>query len=446
MAEKILIDNGIVVTMNPKREILRNASVLVEGDRIVDIGDSSEVKRRHKPDVVISAKDKVVMPGLVNLHLHPGTIIRGVGEHMGLEQWAEEILYPYLAAMKPEDAYFSACLAFSEALLTGTTTINLMYAYIFEMARAAKDMGIRAFLSSEAADLVEGQPTLEENEKAFRELHSSGGKIKVWFGVEWLPISSDEFLLKARELADKYHTGIHIHLNESKGEVEACLKKFGKRPTERAYEFGVMGPDVVAAHCVWLSEREMRLYAETGTHISHNPVSNAKLGNGLAKVPELMDLGVNVGLGTDDAPCNNTVNMFETMKFASLAQKSRFTDASKMPAMKVLEMATLNGARALGMEREIGSLEVGKRADIILLDLNVPNMRPIHFGEYSNICQNLVYSSLGNSVDTVLVDGEVVVAGGKLTKVDLGEIIRKHAELAADLLERRKKYIKPLPF
>jgi 5-methylthioadenosine/S-adenosylhomocysteine deaminase len=129
------------------------------------------------------------------------------------------------------------------------------------------------------------------------------------------------------------------------------------------------------------------------------------------------------------------------MKFASLAQKSRFTDASKMPAMKVLEMATLNGARALGMEREIGSLEVGKKADIILLDLNVPNMRPIHFGEYSNICQNLVYSSLGNSVDTVLVDGEVVVAGGKLTKVDLGEIIRKHAELAADLLERRKKYI-----
>ncbi|MEM4201633.1 MAG: amidohydrolase [Candidatus Hadarchaeum sp.] len=446
MVEKILIDNGIVVTMNPKREILRNASILVEGDRIVDIGDAAEVKRRHKPDMVIDARDRVVMPGLVNLHLHPGTIIRGVGEHMGLEEWAEQILYPYLAAMRPDDAYYSACLAYAEALLTGTTTINLMYAYIFEMARAAEDMGIRAVLSSEAADLVEGQPTLEENERAFRELHSPNGKIKVWFGVEWLPISSDEFLLKARELADKYNTGIHIHLNESKGEVEACLKKFGKRPTERAYEFGVMGPDVVAAHCVWLSDREMRLYAETGTHISHNPVSNAKLGNGLAKIPELVELGVNVGLGTDDSACNDTFNMFETMKFASLAQKSRFTDASKMPAMQVLEMATLNGARALGMEKEIGSIEVGKKADIILIDLNVPNMRPVHFGEYSNICQNLVYSSLGNSVDTVMVDGQVVVEGRRLKTMDLDEIIRKHGELAADLLERRKKYIKPLPF
>ncbi|MGC8817759.1 MAG: amidohydrolase family protein, partial [Candidatus Hadarchaeum sp.] len=397
--------------------------MLVEGDRIAAVGPAAEVRREHKPDIVIDARDKVVMPGLVNLHFHPGTIIRGVGEHMGLEEWAEQILYPYLAAMRPEDAYYAASLAYAEALLTGTTTINLMYAYIFEMGRAAKDIGVRAVLSSEAADLVEGQPTLEENEKAFRELHSPDGKIQVWFGVEWLPICSDEFLLKARELANKYKTGIHIHLNESKGEVEACLKKFGKRPTERAHDLGVMGPDVVAAHCVWLSEREMRLYAETGTHISHNPVSNAKLGNGLAKIPELVELGVNVGLGTDDSACNDTFNMFETMKFASLAQKSRFTDASKMPAMQVLEMATLNGARALGMEREIGSIEAGKKADIVLLDLNVPNMRPVHFGEYSNICQNLVYSSLGNSVDTVLVDGEVVVRGGKLTKVDLDEII-----------------------
>lgn len=441
MAEKILIDNGIVVTMNPKREILRNASVLVEGDRIVDIGDSSEVKRRHKPDVVISAKDKVVMPGLVNLHFHSDNMSRSVGEHMGLEEWLDDLYYPMLKAMTHEDVYYTALLAYAEALLSGTTIVNDMYIKLQSCAKAAEKIGIKSVLSSTTADLVEGLESLDDNERAIREIDSPSGRVKVWLGVEWLPLCSDEFLQRTRELATKYKTGIHIHLNESKGEVDICLEKYGKRPTERAYEFGVMGPDVVAAHCVWLSEREMRLYAETGTHISHNPVSNAKLGNGLAKVPELMDLGVNVGLGTDDSACNDTFNMFETMKFASLAQKSRFTDASKMPAMKVLEMATLNGARALGMEREIGSLEVGKKADIILLDLNVPNMRPIHFGEYSNICQNLVYSSLGNSVDTVLVDGEVVVAGGKLTKVDLGEIIRKHAELAADLLERRKKYI-----
>ncbi|MEM3452802.1 MAG: amidohydrolase, partial [Candidatus Hadarchaeum sp.] len=438
MAERILIDNGIVVTMNPKREILRNASVLVEGDRIVDVGVAAEVRRRHKPDTVIDAEDKVVMPGLVNLHFHSDNMSRSVGEHMGLEEWLDSLYYPMLKAMTDEDVYYTALLAYAEALLSGTTIVNDMYIKLQSCAKAAEKVGIKSVLSSTTADLVEGLESLDDNEKAIREIKSTSGRVKVWLGVEWLPLCSDEFLQRTRELADRYKTGIHIHLNESKGEVATCLEKYGKRPTERAYEFGVMGPDVVAAHCVWLSEREMRLYAETGTHISHNPVSNAKLGNGLAKIPELVELGVNVGLGTDDAPCNNTVNMFETMKFASLAQKSRFTDASKMPAMQVLEMATLNGAKALGMEREIGSIEVGKKADIILIDLNVPNMRPIHFGEYSNICQNLVYSSLGNSVDTVMVDGQVVVEGRRLKTMDLGEIIRRHGELAADLLERRK--------
>ncbi len=439
--ETTIIQNGIVLTMNPRREIIRDGAIVIEGSRIVDVGNSSVLKK-HKADVTIDAKNKIVMPGLVNLHFHPGTMIRGVGEHMGLEQWAQEILYPYLAAMDPRDAYLSAALAYSEALLTGTTTVNVMYAYIQEMARAAEDIGIRAAVSSEAADLVAGQPTLEENERAFREIKSPSGRVKVWFGVEWLPICSDEFLTKARELADKYKTGIHIHLNESRGEVEACVNKFGKRPTVRARDFDNVGPDVVAAHCVWLSEEEKKIFADSGTNISHNPVSNAKLGNGLSPVPELMKLGVNVGLGTDDSACNDSFQMFETMKYASIAQKARLLDAAQMPALTVMEMATLNGAKALKLGDQVGSIEKGKKADIILIDLNVPNLRPIHFGEYANIYQNLVYSSPGNAVDTVLVDGQVVVEGGELKTLDLGEIIEEHGRRSADLLERRKSYIK----
>lgn len=443
--EKTIIENGIVVTMNSRREMLRNGAVIIEGNRIIDVGDKGEMRRKHSPDVAINAKDKIVIPGLVNLHFHPGTMIRGVGEHMGLEQWAQEILYPYLAAMEPREAYLSAALAYAEALLSGTTTVNVMYAHIYELARVAEDIGLRAAVSSEACDLVEGQPTLDENERAFKEIKSPSGRVSVWFGVEWLPICSDEFLIRSRELADKYKTGIHIHLNESKGEVEVCLDKFGKRPTVRANDLGVLGPDVVAAHCVWLSEEEKRIYADTGTHISHNPLSNAKLGNGLAPVPELMELGVNVGLGTDDSACNDTFHMFETMKYASLAQKSRLLDAAQMPALMVMEMATLNGAKALGMEKEIGSIEAGKKADIVLLDLNVPNMRPIHFGEYSNIYQNMVYSSPGNAVHTVIVDGEMVVENRKLKTMDLNQIIEEHGRRSGELLERRKKYIKPLP-
>ena len=444
--EKKIIENGIIVTMNPKREILKDSAILIEGDKIAAVGKKDEIKKEHKIDAAIDAKDKLIIPGLVNLHFHPGNMIRGIGEHMGLEEWAQNILYPYLTAMKPREAYLSASLAYAESILSGTTTINAMYAHIEELTKAAEKIGIRAVLSSEACDLIDGQPSLEDNERAFREIKSANGRIKVWFGVEWVPICSKEFLTKARELANKYKTGIHIHLNESKGEVEACLKKHGKRPTELVHELGVLGRDVVAAHCVWLSDEEKKIFADTGTHISHNPVSNAKFGNGLAPIPELMKLGVNIGLGTDDAACNNTFHMFETMKFASLAQKAKLLDAAQMPAQTIMEMATLNGAKALGMESEIGSIEVRKKADIVLLDLRAPNMRPIHLlEEYSNIYQILIYSSPGNAVDGVIIDGKTVVENKEIKTIDLSKVIEEHQYCCEDLLERRKEYIKPLP-
>jgi len=444
--EKKIIEGEIIVTMNPEGEILKDSAILIEGSKIIDIGKRDRIRKEHKPDITIDAKEKLIIPGLVNLHFHPGNMIRGIGEHMGLEEWAQNILYPYLSAMTPRDAYLSACLAYAEAALSGTTTINAMYAYIEELAKAAEKIGVRAVLSSEACDLVDGQPSLNGNEKAFREIKSADGRISVWFGVEWVPICSREFLMEARELADKHKTGIHIHLNESKGEVEACLEKHGKRPTELVHELGVLGRDVVAAHCVWLSDKEKQIFADTGTHISHNPVSNAKFGNGLAPIPELTKLGVNIGLGTDDAACNDTFHMFETMKFASLAQKARLLDAAQMPAETIMEMATVNGAKALGMEDKIGSIEVGKKADIVLLDLKTPNLRPIHpLGEYSNVYQNLVYSSPGNAVNTVIIDGETIVENKEIKTMDLSEVIEEHQHRCEDLLERRKKYIKPLP-
>jgi len=439
--ETTIIEKGIVLTMNPKRQIIKDGAVVVEGSEIVDVGDRVAM-RKHKADVTIDAKNKIVMPGLVNLHFHSDNMSRSIGEHMGLEQWADELYYPMLSAMSHDDVYYSALLAYAEALLSGTTIVNDMYIKLGDCAKAAEKTGIRSVLSGTTADLIDGLETMKDNERDIREIKSSSGRVKVWVGVEWLPICSDELLTQARELADKYKTGIHIHLNESKGEVEICQKKFGKRPTVRAKKFGNVGPDVVAAHCVWLSDEEKKIFADTGTHISHNPVSNAKLGNGLSPVPELMKMGVNVGLGTDDAPCNNSVQMFETMKFASLLQKSKNLDAAQMPALTVMEMATLNGAKAFGMGKEIGSIELGKKADIILIDLNVPNLRPIHFGEYSNIYQNLIYSSPSNAVDTVIVDGQVVVEGRELKTIDLVEIIEEHERRSAELLERRKKYIK----
>jgi len=439
---KKLIENGIIVTMNPRKEILTDSAIFIEDDRIAEIGEKDEIKKKQKADVVIDAKEKLIIPGLVSLHFHSDNMSRGIGEHMGLEKWLENIYYPMLAVMTSRDVYASASLAYAEAVLSGTTTVNDMYHHLIDCADAAEKIGIRAVLSSETADLIKGQESLEDNEKAFREKNgSANGRIRIWFGVEDVIRSSPEFVRKAREYADKYRTGIHIHLNESRREINICLEKHGKRPTELANYLGVLGGDVVAAHCVWLSDNEKKIFADTRTHVANCPVSNMKLGNGIAPIPELMKLGVNVGLGPDDAPCNNTVNMFETMKLASLAQKARLLDAAQMPAETIMEMATVNGARALGMENEIGSIEVGKKADIVLLDLNVPNMRPLFMGEYSNIYQHLVYVAPANAVDTVIVDGKIVVESRELKTMNLDEIIHNHQEHAQDLIERRKGYL-----
>jgi len=256
--------------------------------------------------------------------------------------------------------------------------------------------------------------------------------------VEWIPVCSREYIIKCRKMADKHGVGIHVHLNESKSEVELCRQKYGKRPIEFVHELGLLGPDTVAAHCVWLSDREIEIMRDTGTHISYNPVSNAKLGNGVARVPDYLAAGINLGLGTDDAPCNNNNDMFEVMKYASLFQKAVHTDASLLPSEQILEMATRCGARALGMEDQIGTLEPGKKADIILVDLRTPSLTPVFTGKNSNITAHLVYAAHGDNVDTVIIDGRIVMKNRQLLLVDEEKIIAEATTAARRVIRARK--------
>ena len=437
MPETTLFEHAIIVTMDERRSIIEDGSVIVSGNQILDVGTSDQVQRKHTADRTIEARHKVILPGLVSLHFHSDNFSRGVGEHMGLEEWLDKIYYPMLKAMSPDDAYKAAMLAYAEAIRSGTTTVNDMYRHIPACAEAAEKIGIRAVLSSEAADLIEGQETIKDNEKAvIAKNGAADGRIKVWFGAEWVPVCSPEFFEKIRELADKFKVGIHVHLNESYDEVELCKKKFGQRPVEHVNSLGLLGNDVVAAHCVWLSDKEIKILAKSNTQIAHCPVSNAKLGNGVARVPEMRAAGLNIGLGPDDAPCNNSVDMFEVMKFASLMQKATKLDASMMPSSEVLQMATINGARALQMGDEIGSIEPGKKADLILLDLATPRLTPIHMGRYSNILQHIVYAAHGDDVDTVMIDGRIVMENRRLSCVDETEIIKSATEAARDLIGR----------
>jgi 5-methylthioadenosine/S-adenosylhomocysteine deaminase len=222
-------------------------------------------------------------------------------------------------------------------------------------------------------------------------------------------------------LADELGTGIHVHLNESQTEVQDALDRFGKRPTVLAYETGLLGPDVVAAHCVWLDDDEIRMMAETGTHISHNPSSNAKLGNGVARVPEMLAAGINVGLGHDAVECNNSADMFEVMKFASLMHRAVRTDASLMPAEQVLRMATSNGARALG--HDTGQIRTGAKADLILVDTDNAMFTPMLRDTPAHLHSHLVFAANGSVVDTTIIDGRVVMRGRRLTTVDEHRVV-----------------------
>jgi 5-methylthioadenosine/S-adenosylhomocysteine deaminase len=240
-------------------------------------------------------------------------------------------------------------------------------------------------------------------------------------GIEWLPLASPELLRDARALADELGTGIHIHLNESLTEVADSVERFGRRPTEVAYDAGLLGPDCVAAHCVHLNDTEIALMRETGTHISHNPGSNAKLGNGIARLPEMLAAGINVGLGHDAAECNNSRDPFETMKFAALIHRAARVDASLIQAPEAVTMAIKNGSTAL--RHDTGELSPGKKADVILVETRNHLFTPLMPDDPRHIYSHLVYAANGSAVDTTIVDGQILMAGRELLTMNESEIL-----------------------
>jgi 5-methylthioadenosine/S-adenosylhomocysteine deaminase len=430
-----LIANAIVVTMNDDHDVLFDGAALVEGDRITAVGSEQEV-RAKAPDAAstIDAGGGVVMPGLVDLHYHTA-IGRGWSDHLPLMQILNEFWYPVVRAIDPEAVYWAALASYAESIRCGVTTVNDMYRHIDALARAADEIGIRAVLSSIVADDEHRLDTLDVNAAGFRSSQGvADGRVEVYVGIEWLPLSSIGLLQDASALARDLDTGIHIHLNESVGEVENSLQRFGRRPTEVAYEAGILGPRCVAAHCVWLSDTEIGLMRDTGTHISHNPTSNAKLGNGVARLLDYLRAGINVGLGHDSTEGVNTGDLFEVMKFASLTQRATHMDADLLRASELLPMATRNGGDALG--HDTGIVGEGKKADLIVLDLDDPGFTPLLRGNRNQIYSHLAFAAHGRAVRTVLIDGEVVMRDRKLERIDEAEVLRQTNAAFERVLER----------
>jgi len=436
--ETTLIKHGTILTMDSKDRVIEDGSVVIRGSTILDVNKTEKIRDRYKVDRTIEAKGKAIIPGLINIHLHSWPT-KGIGDEFSLEKWLDTFVHPLHKVVQPNEAYMGSLLSYADSIKSGTTCILDMYRFMDRSADAAERVGIRAVLAPMVSDADPFHEKFEDNEKLIRERHgSANGRIHVWCGVDHSD-SSPELLRKARECANKYKVGIHLHTNESLRDVKTLKRRYDKGPIEYLHDLGITGRNSVFAHCVWLSKREIQILRETGTSVAHCPVSNMKVADGVAPIPHLMSIGVNVGLGSDGTIESNSVDMFNVMRLTSLLHRVNEMDATIMPAKTVLRMATLDGARALGLDKEIGSIEPGKKADIAIVDLHKLHFTPVLYGDFFNIYSHLVYVASNGDVETVIIDGRVVMENRSLKTVDEDKVIQEATEAAKALLERSKK-------
>jgi len=420
--------------MDAQRRTLKRGSVAIEGDKITAVG--KDVKERA--DTVIDARGKAVLPGLINAHTHLSmTLLRGVADDMPLLEWLETKIWPIEKNLTAQDCYLGALLGCLEMIKSGTTCFADQYFFMEDVARAVEEAGLRAMLSYgiiELGDPKRRESELRAGEKLVKTCQGAAGeRIQTMFGPHAAYTCSPECLMQVKELAKKYKVGIHTHISETRDEVDKIMKKYGKRPVEHLDSIGFLGPEVLAAHCVWLTEREIAIIQKRGVKPVHNPVSNMKIACGVAPVPEMLAAGIPVALGTDGAASNNSLDMFSEMKFAALLSKAHKLDPTALPAQVVLEMATINGAIALGLQDKIGSIEVGKKADIVVADMKKPHLVPLH-----NVISHLVYSAVGGDVDTVVVDGKVLMRERGVLTLDEDKVLEETQKAVDDLLARKE--------
>jgi 5-methylthioadenosine/S-adenosylhomocysteine deaminase len=451
---RTLITDATVITVNAGDEVLSPADVLVEDDRIAYVGAASPEVRAQACDERIDGSERVVMPGLVNAHTHTyNTLLKGGFEQSWLDLWLLLVRAP-TAHLSGKQLYLSTLLSGIEMLHTGTTTIIDHYfgnpamdlAGMHHEVRALDEVGIRAAVALIISDLKwedtlplnadalaavrteaaehsarETAKTFEACEASLQAFHRTRPRLTCLLGPSAPQRCSDELLVACGELAERYGTGLHVHVAEAKSHAIQSVRRFGETLVGRMDRLGVLGRNMSMAHCVWLSDEEIAATAARGATVVHNPASNLKLGDGVARVPAMLRAGVNVAVGTD-GPCGGDhLNMFEAMRLAAHLHTSNLVDYREWPsARQVLRMGTIDAARACGLQEEIGSVEVGKRADLLVLTRN-----SYHLAPENDLVKQLVLCENGTSIEHVMVDGRIVVRDGRMVTVDEVEVCRQ---------------------
>ena len=425
----ILIKNAII--LDPEKDINAKKDLLIKDDLIYKI---DEEIAQDNVDKIIDAKDKILLPGFVNTHTHLSmALFRGLADDLSLDEWLNDNIWPMEANLNEYYCYIGALLGAVELIKSGTTTFSDMYFYMEDVAKAVEESGIRAVLSYGMIDFGDEEKRkaeIEKNMNLFKNCHNTAdGRIKVFFGPHSPYTASEELLKEVRKLADENNIKIHIHVSETQKEIDDVSAEKGLRPFEYLDSIGFLGPDVICAHSVWLSDEEIKIIKKHDVKISHNPCSNMKLASGIAPVKKLLDNDICVAIGTDGASSNNNLDIIEELKTASLLQKVSTLDPEALNSDEALAMGTIEGAKALGLDDEIGTIEVGKKADLILIDTNNANMIP----DSSKLSSNVIYAANGFNVDTTICNGQILMENRQLTTLDEQDIYKKAKEAIDEL-------------
>lgn len=452
----LLITNVTVVTVDATRRIVREGAIAVDEDRIADIGKSAHLEGRYPEADRLDGEGMLALPGLIDAHAHsPQALLRSAADDVPWRPYLEEFIWPLQGRYTMEDALISLKLCLLEMLKSGTTCFvdPLVHTrYNFDpLAEAVVEMGMRAVLAKMVMDqaglaqqagvidpgmLETEERSIAEADRAIRTWHGAGGgRLQVWYGPrvprEPAVACSPDFYAKVSRLAHEHGTGITIHLAGEREDLAFFRREFNRLPVEFARDYGLLGPNVLIAMGCWISEAEIPTLAETGTKMAHCPSANMKLASGVTKVPQMRADGVTVALGCDSGANNNCLDMIREMKAACLLHVVSTMDARALTAEDAVEMATIEGARAIGREDELGSLERGKQADIVLVDLRQPHTVPTF-----DPIANLVYAAHGGDVDTVLVAGRVLMRHRQVLVADERAILEEAEARGREVLAR----------
>jgi len=448
-----IIQNGTIITMH-NQKIIREGAIAIEDRTIVDVGKNRDLKRKYgRGYEKIDARHEVIIPGLINTHQHAAmSLLRGYADDLPLQEWLEKWIWPIEKHMTPHDVYTGALLTAIESIMSGTTTVNTMYHYTPKEneAEAFAQTGLRGVVGHVCFSWRK-----KEDKRALRDLaakwhNKANGLIRVSVDPHSPYTVDPEYMKELKqiriELDRKYgveNTPIisHVHVAENVNEPEKIRKAFKIKPKDGLVKYldslGVLDKRVVAAHCVAITDRDIGIMKQRNVKVSHNPVSNLKLAAGISPVPKMLAKGITVSLGTDSPSSNNTADMFETMKVTALLHKGANKNPTLTPARQVLEMATTEGAKALSWENEIGSIEVGKKADIAIIDFKKPHLHPLH-----DEISHLVYAARSADVNTVIINGRIVMENRLLSSINIEKAMEMAEKAKANLLERIRRNVK----